>query len=519
MVGIGSPQNKSANYFSLRSNAVAFADYYSRAALAASQILNGFEEPRIRGILDKLRVGIAIGADAASSAEGQATLDLLVRLLARLYPTLVLRWAGSAAQSAANRVMGLAQQINPNIEFAAEPSIEICIGRALPAGGAWKRLFVGSSGWNAHFSSSEPCSVENSENPFGPGAAACFAAGNLFRSVFLGQDETLDKELFFSTLTGGPCASENLPIAGSLEQVVLVGAGAIGNAAAWALARTPMEGTVHVVDYQDIDLGNLQRYVLAERRRENAIKVNVLAEHFVRRIEAKPHRRTFADFVEKQGYTWPKMLLALDSSGDRRAAQASLPKWVANAWTQPGDLGVASHDFLNGACVSCLYLPDHPLENEDSIIASALNLSGSLMQVRTLLHTGVGVPKGFLEMVAAARTIPIERLLPFEGRPIRALYSEGFCGGAVIPLGEAGFPRQDVHVPVAHQSALSGVLLAAAAIKETLGLNKRVTSITRINVMAPIGKFLTQPAAKDPRGICICQDADYVNVYREKYHL
>jgi hypothetical protein len=498
---------------------VAFADYYSRSALAASQILGGFEEPRIRAILDKVRVGIAIGADAATSAEGQAILDLLIRLLARLYPTLVFRWADSAAESAANRIMGLAQQINPNIDFAAEPSIEICIGKVLPVGGPWKRLFVGSSGWDALFSPSEPRSVGNSENPFGAGGAACFATANLFRLVFLGHDDSLDKELFFSTLNGGPCASENLPIAGSLEQIVLVGAGAIGNAAAWALARAPMEGTVHIVDHQLVDLGNLQRYVLAERRRENAIKVDVLAKHFVTRMQAKPHHEKFADFVEKQGYGWRKMLLALDSSGDRRAAQASLPKWVANAWTQPGDLGVASHDFLSGACVSCLYLPDRALENEDSIIASALNLSGNLMQVRTLLHTGIGVPKGFLEIVAAARAIPIERLLPFEGRPIRALYSEGFCGGAVIPLGEAGFPRQDVHVPVAHQSALSGVLLAAAAVKEALGLNKAVTSITRINVMAPIGELLTQPAAKDPRGICICQDADYVNVYREKYRL
>jgi hypothetical protein len=28
--------------------------------------------------------------------------------------------------------------------------------------------------------------------------------------------------------------------------------------------------------------------------------------------------------------------------------------------------------------------------------------------------------------------------MAFEGRSIRELYVEGFCGGAVVPLGEAG---------------------------------------------------------------------------------
>ena len=45
------------------------------------------------------------------------------------------------------------------------------------------------------------------------------------------------------------------------------------------------------------------------------------------------------------------------------------PRRVANAWTQPGDLGVSSHDFLEGACVNCLYLPDGEQKNEDQIIA------------------------------------------------------------------------------------------------------------------------------------------------------
>ena len=70
------------------------------------------------------------------------------------------------------------------------------------------------------------------------------------------------------------------------------------------------------------------------------------------------------------------------------------PRRVANAWTQPDDLGVSSHDFLEGACVNCLYLPDGEQKNEDQLIAESFGVKDRLMQVRTLLHKNEGAPEG-----------------------------------------------------------------------------------------------------------------------------
>lgn len=495
---------------------MALADYYARSALAASQVLSGFDEVRIRAVLGSARVGLAIGADAPKCSEGRALLDLLVRLLARLYPTVVIR-SGIEAQDAVNEAMRLARAINPSIEFASVPTVEIAIGSALPPPGGWRRIFVGSNNWNAFVGTRNSRTLGSSENPLGAGAAACLGAANVFRWVFQGHEAVLDADSVFSLFENESTLGGDIAVTGSVGDIVLVGAGAIGNAAGWAFSRIPMEGTLRVVDHQAIDLGNLQRYVLAERSDESKIKVEVLARYFAGMIRSKPEALRFEDFVASMGYAWPRMILALDSSRDRRAAQASLPQWIANAWTQPGDLGVSSHDFLDGACVACLYLPEHVLENEDAIIASALGISDRLIQIRTLLHNGDGVSRDLLDSIAKARTIAIERLLPFEGRPVRNLYTEGFCGGAVIPLGEAGSPRQELYVPLAHQSALAGVLLAAAAVRHALGLSRSGTQVTRIDLMRPIGSYLTQAAAKDQRGICICQDNDYRDVYQQKY--
>ena len=495
---------------------MALADYYARSALAASQVLAGFDEERIRAVLGDSRVGISIGADAANCWEGRAALDLLVRSLARLYPTLVIRGA-DGAQQAVDDAMNLARRLNPQIDFESKATVEVAIGAPLPPFEGCQRIFVGSNGWHAFVGTAKPGTFGKSQNPFGAGVAACLGAANVFRWVFQGQEGLLDRDSVFSALENDSPESGDAALTGSVGEIVLVGAGAIGNGAAWAFSRLDMDGVLHIVDHESVDLGNLQRYVLAERSDESKLKVDVVSLHFTGRIQSDPQPLNFENFVSSRGYLWPSMILALDSSRDRRAAQASLPKWIGNAWTQPGDLGVSSHDFLNGACVDCMYLPLQALENEDAIIASALGIPGQLMQVRTLLHNGAGVTRDLLSLIATARDIPMDRLTPFEGRPIRTLYVEGFCGGAVLPLGSVVTPRQDVHVPLAHQSALAGVLLAAAAVRNALGLGGAGTQVTRIDVMRPIGSHLTQPAAKDPRGICICQDEDYREVYQHKY--
>src|SRR4051794_17881790 len=74
---------------------VALADYFGRSALAAAQVIGGdFEESRFKEILEATPVGISIGPAASEKAEARAIADMSVRLLARLYPTLVI--TGSA---------------------------------------------------------------------------------------------------------------------------------------------------------------------------------------------------------------------------------------------------------------------------------------------------------------------------------------------------------------------------------------------------------------------------------------
>lgn len=492
---------------------MAVPDYFARNAVAIAQAISGLDEERLSEALKHVCIGITLGRDSARK-EGRALVDLMVRLLARLYPALAFR--GDSNPDLVSYARNLAARINPRVDLDGTPTAEIIVGTTRKRPWAAQRFFVGSNAWTASISDSETQTCGDTDIPFGAGAAACLAVGNLFRHIFL-PSVPLDLHVSMDLLDWPGRSGAKPPLVPRRAvDLVLAGCGAIGNAAAWALSRANLNGTITIVDHQVIDLGNLQRYVLAERSDESAKKPVVAARYFTGSLRAIPFDRNLASFLEEKEHHVEQLLLALDSAHDRRAAQASLPRWVANAWTQPGDLGVSTHDFLNGACVTCLYLPERQLQNEDTIIADAFGVPSRAMEIRLLLHRNEGAPRNLLEAIAVARDIPLDRLLPFEGKSVRSLYSDGFCGGAALPLSRVGTPRADVHVPLAHQSALAGILLAAAVVRHELGVLNG-SRVTQLDVLKPVPAEYSRPVAKDPRGICICQDPVYREVYESKF--
>jgi hypothetical protein len=496
---------------------LALAPFFQRAAIAASQVIAGFDAVRFEEAISSRAVGLSIDARSCSRTEGRALGDLAVRLLARLYPTISLQVGDPNFRA---ELHDLALSINPQLEIAAEATIGIVVGTNAPR--FETPIFAGADGWTARVGTSRSYTVSDSENPFGAGVAACLAAANLFRLVLLPGDKNADRQVAFCAFERDVAHTGRRPP--RLTQVdlgegtALIGLGAIGHAAAWALARAPVRGTIDLVDPETVDLGNLQRYVLAALTDVERPKTTVVADALSGRLATSEHPIAFAAFVEETGYRVRTAVIALDSAHDRRGVQASLPAAVINAWTQPGDLGVSVHAAFGsaGACLECLYLSDRPVANEDEIVAEALGISDQVRAVRELLHNSQPVPTDLLELVGDRLSIDPSLIAMFVGRPMRALYVEGLCGGGLIPLGGVGTPRAEVHVPLAHQSALAGVLLAAALVRSRMTGGDPMTQVTRIDLRTRLGTHLRQPVAARNSG-CVCRDLDYTDRYQTKW--
>jgi hypothetical protein len=502
-----------------RGGQIALAPYNRRAALAAAQVLDGFDEEQFAAAL-AAPVGVSFGPDVVDTSEGLALLDLTIRLLSRLYPVIELR-APVSLDANLESLRTTALRINPLIEFGSASS-GVVVGTQ--ADSFPMSIYAGSDGWDALISDDVPRPIGSSDNILGAAAAACIAAGNLFRAVVLPMRlRQLDRDLRYSTFhldrTQGH-ADEPPPLpAVRLDRTAIIGLGAIGNGLVWSLARSPVRGTVHLIDPEPIELSNLQRYVLATLEDAGTLKTTVASRELAGALKPIPHCQPLAAFVAEQGRGFERLAVGVDNRRDRIAAQATLPQTIFNAWTQPGDLGVSVHPHFGtaGACLSCLYMPDGQQPNEDELVARALGIPERVLQVRGLLATHGAPPQELLAAVAANRAIDPELLTPFERQPLRTLYVEGFCGGAVLPLGATGRPTQDMHVPLAHQSGLAGVLLAARLLRHAAGYGPLQTLISRFDVLHAAGFEMTQPRARVEGRRCLCNDADFLHAYHEKW--
>jgi len=509
---------------------MALANFFDKAALAASEVLQGFNHGSFSELLARQKVAVAFDATAAGSFEGLTTLDLSANLLARLYPSVALVPLQGGLDDVAARLAAICRAINPAIEITSsmtKASACIAVGDRRPRGRALM-VFVGSDRWAVRVSAKRPVGLGVEKgNPFGAAAAACFGAANVFRSLFRNQllRGGLDRGFTLSLLDYLPNAkapaNPALPSRLNIGAAHLVGLGAIGNGFVWTLARIEgLSGSLNAIDHERIDLTNLQRYLLATQADVDLPKVDVVARELAKsELSVDPHHGRWSDYLRNRtDWRFERVAVALDSAADRIAVQAALPKWTCNAWTQPGDLGVSRHAFLGDhACLACLYLPSGVVPNDDELVARAINMPESVREIRDFLHLNTPVGEGFVRRMATAMGVPPEPLLAFAEKPLRTFYAEAVCGGLLLKLGARG-EKAATRAPLAFQSALAGVLLAAEFIADVASLKSPPPpTVTRINLLRPLGKYLTAAEAKRSSGPCICQDPDYISAYKSKY--
>ena len=239
-------------------------------------------------------------------------------------------------------------------------------------------------------------------------------------------------------------------------------------------------------------------------------------------LSVVPVPYTWDEFMHRrQDWHLDRVAIALDSAEDRRFVQASLPRWTVNAWTQRDNVGISRHsDFSTGPCVCCLYMPDGEVPNYDQLVASALRFEDAeLKLVREYLSTSRPLEAEMLLRVAKQLDRPVDMLMPFQGKTLDELYVRGVCGGMIMEFGDAAEPAGRIgEVPMAFQSALAGIMLAAEVFIDAAGLRSTpLPGRTEINLLKTVRGTLSSPQAKHSSGRCICQDPEFVEVYRAKY--
>ena len=464
---------------------------------------------------------------------------LAANLASRLYPAIRLDVPEELAKDAESEII----LINPRCQVergAGETTVTLNYG--CPARKD-QEIAVFARGWNVYVDR-EPDSEEDAHVPAAM-LAATLGLSEAFRVLFaaqLGDRRRSEPTPFAFNMISLGEPSEATPWPNELElgRFNLAGVGAVGQVAALTLAACGARGTLVAIDHEAITLSNLQRYVLARDTDVGVIKVKLLKK----RLESDllkiiPERSRWNIGRATKG---TPTLVALDTAAARIELQAALPGSIYNAWTQPVDVGFSRHEaFGEEPCLACMHWPDRPHPSRYEQVAAAFQQHPArclsyLVQrgvpVGDPLPLGavqalVGIPnppdaeqwteRPILDDIATAAGVDSGELAAWRDRSLADLYQDGICGGAVLDLGVGEAPHEAL-VPLAHQSAFAGIMLATQLIaaSDPVLRDARPEQIEgRYDLLS--GGCQQLPRPRTPTPGCICSDDVYRDVYLAKF--
>lgn len=516
---------------------MALAKYFSKDLLAINRLINT-DQSILEDILNKTIITIAFDTNAVETFEGNCGLDLIVRLISRLYPRIRIIDLSGKNDVKRDQLLDLARAINSGIEIISEYSDEnifiVAGNTSYKTETKGKTIYFGSDNWISKYSISTSKSFGYSSNPIGSGISACIVASNIFRLVFntIIDFKLIDEEFEFSTFSLDNSTRKNPRIDEKIFcDATLVGVGAIGNGAVWALSKIEhLIGSLSLIDGETISLSNLQRYVLFVEEDEKKGKVTI-AENFFNNqtgLKIESHVGSWASYIKKRSdWAIKCVAIGIDNERDRIGIQSSLPCTIFNSFTEVESIGITRHvDFINDPCLACSYIPIIPRKNRTVEIAENCHIPDKVDLVKDYYNYNKPVnemipnyPMSLLQEISNANRIDLDKLSQYNGLTIDQFYSDFICGGAILRLSSTKEEVKDVDAPLAFQSAMAGILLAAELVKFFNYKASKQDNRTDIYHLSPISNYnpFHRQLVKDKTMRCLCQDEDFKKRYIEKW--
>lgn len=502
-------------------------------------------EERLEALLASRHIAVRLGEVVAAQPHAQLVFSFAVNLLARLHPVIqrldvvvptdtpltvsLPRWSATTLNE---HIRLFLEALNPPVQWslgAAPPDLPDCtllIGAAPVS--SKEVVFVGGDGWSATVSPLSAVPIGDQANPVGAYAAACLGVAEVWkrllgphRHLFEGMAILpLDEPLTFSTFSYrvGPAEpNPDLPETIDLRDLTIVGLGAGGGAAAFALASLhDIRGILNLIEPDEIIDSNLNRYVFADggdsaRRRAKAETTAALFSRFVN-LEVRPFAASYGAAVPSLSVEDHRYVVATVHSREaRRELQFETPMvlWDAGA-TEQGEFFVWRMILGITECMWCKHPPgerDPELEKATQLEQLiGLNVAIWLQKLRNN-DTFKADEVNAIAVLLAGKDAPFDP--PSAGQRYGDWEAEQ-CGR--LPL-----PAADEEIPIPFAPVMAGVLLAGEIIKEHY-FPEAVLDSYYWNTL--VGRFMrrNQPNRRLPRPECsFCTDGIYLSQYLRRW--
>jgi hypothetical protein len=484
----------------------------SRALSAAARL--GELAPDRHRFVDK-RVLLTGEAATLASANGRESLLSSLRLLVRICPNLSV-FLPAAPGPIAQECHALAEAIafGGNVNFiqhepeCTEYDAILSVGTVVRSDLPW--TVINSNGWLARVSSgnSRLPGAYNLANPIGALAAACLGVAEVFKRL-IQLKETRGRLLDGLTFSlhsyrchdndPGPALPGDLPL-----DLLLVGAGAIGNGIIHLLSQLPTSGRAWVVDGQCFRDENLGTCLLIGPQDLDVPKA-VFAEKILGgRLHAKGFHEDLEAFQRRLGskLSYPRVVLtALDNIDARHEAQRLWPDLILDGAIGDFPCQVSRHQWgEDSACLICLFR--HPPGPAAEVVASrATGLSRARVQqaeesvTENDVHAAPGDRREWLR----------ERL----GRQICSVVREGVAQQISDDEQRKGFAPSAPFV-----ACLSACMVVAELIRFVAGWRTRLETRYQLDMLT--GPTLGSMVPQEKRRDCECRTRrDNIETWRQ----
>ena len=391
-------------------------------------------------------------------------------------------------------------------------------------------LYVGSSGWSSYLSTKSPCMWENKPNNLAAIFSGALAVGEVFKNVIEKvsmKDIRIKKIVHFEydLLTQGnsqqPVLKPELPEKLFIDNLSLVGCGAVGQAIGYALSGvTTLVGTIKLIDHENLDKSNEQRYLLGFEEQRNAGKVTLIGEMLQKNNTALsiillPYKYEY--IAAATGFeNNVEMISALDDVSPRLDLQAGLPKTLWNIWTDSSEgvlrYGIGHHTLDNKySCLACEYFPTTQM-TEAKMIANRIGFDEEEIRKRIANDDIVTIED--VRKIEQKKKLAPDVLIANVGKTFKQ-FIHGNCGVFHWQSMQPHAPTPAPHVPV-----LAAVQLVTQYILSKMDTPDNVClleSVADFNALIEPDKkcFVKHLKNKD----CFCSDPDYQDAYARKWNL
>lgn len=374
--------------------------------LVCDAVDDGVSDAEIVGALQSFRVRCVCDARNAQAYSGQTALVAIVSLVARMgvqinldVPDVPL--VGYQPPLRGSRLVSslidLGSDLIPGSAITADPTLKADLTIALgdtPLRGGTAGWRVSGDGWAAQLTPLGHAGTRwSASSAIGGLTGAGLVSPEVFKAVIRGLPlrHPIWTEMlaeageavwgYWGDETAYPCDPVPLDI---------ISAGAITQAALFALLRTPMHLTGRVFDDDVAEFGNLNRQMLY-RRSDTGLKVDIVRRAFRApgRCNAIPERFSEAG-LSRFAPLAPHVLVGVDDIPARWEIQAASRGWTGVGATSHFFASISSHEEHEG-CAGCLHpRDDDGLDGPIPTVSFVSFWAGLALAVRFLRAIGGG---------------------------------------------------------------------------------------------------------------------------------